>query len=209
MTEGGADRSMPETERVQMQSRLYSRHSRVSERFKAFQDTTVDTPNMYIRHSWTEHIRFQTQQRVWSTLWRNSETESAKRTQQPNKSSLSVVNIGRWTDRFLEQAATSTVTMSTRKGKKPYTERSRRESPRHIDVIFKGNVGWTRPMLVGPRGMVMGPCIVEINCIVIREFQYQLEVNRCRNEEVNFQGSSANSVGGDSGQDGRMDRRRR
>ena len=30
----------------------------------------------------------------------------------------------------------------------------------------------------------MGPCIVEIDRIVIREVQYQLEVNWCRNEEV-------------------------
>ncbi|KAH3719108.1 hypothetical protein DPMN_061939 [Dreissena polymorpha] len=59
----------------------------------------------------------------------------------------------------------------------------------------------------GAPGLVMGPCIVEIDRIVIREVQYQYEVNRCRNEEVYFQGSSANSVGGDSGQDGRTDRR--
>ncbi|KAH3708304.1 hypothetical protein DPMN_067751 [Dreissena polymorpha] len=32
--------------------------------------------------------------------------------------------------------------------------------------------------------LVMGPCIVYIYCIVIREVQYQLEVNRCRNEEI-------------------------
>ena len=30
----------------------------------------------------------------------------------------------------------------------------------------------------------MGPCIVEIDRIVIREVQYQFEVNRCRNEEI-------------------------
>ncbi|KAH3881285.1 hypothetical protein DPMN_005210 [Dreissena polymorpha] len=119
------------------------------------------------------------------------------------------------------------------------------------EVIVKGNFGWVWPMWAGcPRvgngamhkvqyqlevnqwgapGLVMGPCIVEIDhivyqfevnrCnfgwvwsmwagfpwidrIVIREVQYQLEVNRCRNEEVNFQGFSSNSVGGDSGQDG-------
>ncbi|KAH3871073.1 hypothetical protein DPMN_034267 [Dreissena polymorpha] len=52
----------------------------------------------------------------------------------------------------------------------------------------------------GASGLVMGPCIVEIYRIVIRDVQYQLEVNRCRNEE--FQGSSAYSVGGESGQDG-------
>ncbi|KAH3805214.1 hypothetical protein DPMN_133511 [Dreissena polymorpha] len=91
----------------------------------------------------------------------------------------------------------------------------------------------------GTPGLVMGPCIVEIDRIVIRDVQYQLEVNRCRNEEVNvkqelvtklhksvteksiislgdldpsglkphqkFQGSSAYSVGGDSGQDGQTD----
>ncbi|KAH3716790.1 hypothetical protein DPMN_059519 [Dreissena polymorpha] len=51
----------------------------------------------------------------------------------------------------------------------------------------------------------MGPCIVVIDRIVISDAQYQFEVNRCRNEEVNFQCSSANSVGGDSGQDGRTD----
>ncbi|KAH3873943.1 hypothetical protein DPMN_037184 [Dreissena polymorpha] len=35
-----------------------------------------------------------------------------------------------------------------------------------------------------PTRLVMGPCIVEIDRIVIREVQYQLEVNRCRNEEI-------------------------
>ncbi|KAH3716925.1 hypothetical protein DPMN_059659 [Dreissena polymorpha] len=60
-------------------------------------------------------------------------------------------------------------------------------------------------VLRGAPGLVMGPCIVEIDHIVIRDDKYQFEVNRCRNEEVNFQGSSANSVGGDSGQDGRTD----
>ncbi|KAH3815901.1 hypothetical protein DPMN_144437 [Dreissena polymorpha] len=95
-----------------------------------------------------------------------------------------------------------------------------------------------------PTRLVMGPCIVEIDRIVIREVQYQFEVNRCTNEEIivkgnfgwvwsiwverlridrivirgvqyqfevnpcrneEFQGSSANSVGGDSGQNGRTD----
>ncbi|KAH3834529.1 hypothetical protein DPMN_107858 [Dreissena polymorpha] len=88
-----------------------------------------------------------------------------------------------------------------------------------------------------------GLCIAEIDRIVIRKIQYQFEVNRCRNEEIivklqfwvgvayidrivirevryqfednrsptlitfdpGFQGSSAYSVGGDSGQDGRTD----
>ncbi|KAH3824151.1 hypothetical protein DPMN_125980 [Dreissena polymorpha] len=36
-----------------------------------------------------------------------------------------------------------------------------------------------------------------IDRIVIRDIQYQFEVNRCRNDEVNFQGFCANSVGGD------------
>jgi len=35
----------------------------------------------------------------------------------------------------------------------------------------------------------MGPCIVEIDRIVIREVQYQLEVNWCRNEEVIVKGN--------------------
>ena len=35
----------------------------------------------------------------------------------------------------------------------------------------------------------MGPCIVEIDRIVIREVQYQLEVNWCRNEGVNVKGN--------------------
>ncbi|KAH3814997.1 hypothetical protein DPMN_143516 [Dreissena polymorpha] len=39
------------------------------------------------------------------------------------------------------------------------------------------------------RRLVMGPCIVEIDRIVIREVQYQLEVNRCRNEEVIVKGN--------------------
>ncbi|KAH3866166.1 hypothetical protein DPMN_029222 [Dreissena polymorpha] len=37
---------------------------------------------------------------------------------------------------------------------------------------------------VGSPGLVMGPCIAEIDRIVIREVQYQLEVNRCINEEI-------------------------
>ncbi|KAH3771290.1 hypothetical protein DPMN_172604 [Dreissena polymorpha] len=38
-------------------------------------------------------------------------------------------------------------------------------------------------------GLVMGPCIVEIDHIVIREVQYKLEVIRCRNEEVIVKGN--------------------
>ncbi|KAH3882209.1 hypothetical protein DPMN_006142 [Dreissena polymorpha] len=62
---------------------------------------------------------------------------------------------------------------------------------RKEEVIVKGNFGWVWSMLIDP--------------IVIREVQYQFEVNRCRNEEVSCQGSSAYSVGRDSGQDGRTD----
>ncbi|KAH3859802.1 hypothetical protein DPMN_102625 [Dreissena polymorpha] len=40
-----------------------------------------------------------------------------------------------------------------------------------------------------PTRLVMGPCIVEIDHIVIREIQYKLEVNRCRNEEVIVKGN--------------------
>ncbi|KAH3725772.1 hypothetical protein DPMN_051621 [Dreissena polymorpha] len=73
---------------------------------------------------------------------------------------------------------------------------------------LKGNFGWVWSMWAGRP---------KIDRIVIREVQYQFKVNRSRNEEVNgvgvtqlltkfgedrFQGSSANSVGGDSGQDG-------
>ncbi|KAH3867690.1 hypothetical protein DPMN_030823 [Dreissena polymorpha] len=35
----------------------------------------------------------------------------------------------------------------------------------------------------GAPGLLMGPCIVETDRIVIREVQYQLEGNRCRNEK--------------------------
>ncbi|KAH3886617.1 hypothetical protein DPMN_010628 [Dreissena polymorpha] len=82
------------------------------------------------------------------------------------------------------------------------------------EIIVKGNFGWSWPMCAGrPRinrivireaifsgrglcgrgapGLVMGPCIVEIDRIVIREVQ---------NEEIIFQGSN-------SGQDGRTDGR--
>ncbi|KAH3821527.1 hypothetical protein DPMN_123291 [Dreissena polymorpha] len=37
--------------------------------------------------------------------------------------------------------------------------------------------------------LVMGPCIVEIDRIVIREVEYQLEVNWCRNEEIIVKGN--------------------
>ncbi|KAH3826672.1 hypothetical protein DPMN_128581 [Dreissena polymorpha] len=41
----------------------------------------------------------------------------------------------------------------------------------------------------GAPGLVMGPCIVEIDSIVIREVQYQLEVNQCKKEEVIVKGN--------------------
>ncbi|KAH3832774.1 hypothetical protein DPMN_106069 [Dreissena polymorpha] len=56
---------------------------------------------------------------------------------------------------------------------------------RNDEIIVKGNCMWVWPMWGGDsRGLVMGPCIVEIDLIVIRKVQYTLELNRCRNEEV-------------------------
>ncbi|KAH3799472.1 hypothetical protein DPMN_153080 [Dreissena polymorpha] len=49
-------------------------------------------------------------------------------------------------------------------------------------------------------GLVMELCKVEIDRIVRRDVQYLLEVNRCRNEEVNFQGSMARMDGQTDGQ---------
>ncbi|KAH3895922.1 hypothetical protein DPMN_020090 [Dreissena polymorpha] len=40
-----------------------------------------------------------------------------------------------------------------------------------------------------PTRLVMGPCIAEIDRIVIREVHHQLEVNWCRNEEVIVKGN--------------------
>ncbi|KAH3832189.1 hypothetical protein DPMN_105467 [Dreissena polymorpha] len=40
-----------------------------------------------------------------------------------------------------------------------------------------------------PTRLVMGSCIVEIDRIVLREVQYLLEVNRCRNEEIIVKGN--------------------
>ncbi|KAH3844352.1 hypothetical protein DPMN_086610 [Dreissena polymorpha] len=62
---------------------------------------------------------------------------------------------------------------------------------RNEEIIVKGNFGWVWPIWPGRP---------KIDLIVIREAQNQLEVNRCKNEE--FQGSSANSLGGAGGQDG-------
>ncbi|KAH3862466.1 hypothetical protein DPMN_025433 [Dreissena polymorpha] len=83
---------------------------------------------------------------------------------------------------------------------------------RNEEIIVKGNFEWAWPMWAGrPRidrivireailgchglcgrvalGLVMGPCIAEIDHIVIREVQYQFEVNRCRNEEIIVKGN--------------------
>ncbi|KAH3789488.1 hypothetical protein DPMN_167669 [Dreissena polymorpha] len=69
---------------------------------------------------------------------------------------------------------------------------------RNEEVIVKGNLGWAWSMRAGrPR----------IDRIVIRDVKYQFKINGCRNEEVYFQGSSAFNVEGDSGLDGRTDRR--
>ncbi|KAH3837817.1 hypothetical protein DPMN_111218 [Dreissena polymorpha] len=80
---------------------------------------------------------------------------------------------------------------------------------RNEEIIVKDNFGWVWPIMGGvPQvkidfivirdailggrglcgrgfpGLVMGPCIAEIDRIVIREVQYQFEVNRCRNKEI-------------------------
>ncbi|KAH3722386.1 hypothetical protein DPMN_065344 [Dreissena polymorpha] len=56
---------------------------------------------------------------------------------------------------------------------------------RNEEVLVKGNFGWGWSVGGGGApGLVMGPCIVEIDRIVIRDVQYQFEENRCRNEEV-------------------------
>ncbi|KAH3754098.1 hypothetical protein DPMN_188758 [Dreissena polymorpha] len=46
-----------------------------------------------------------------------------------------------------------------------------------------------RPTHIPTSRLVMGPCIVEIDRIVIREVQYQLEVNQCKHEEVLVKGN--------------------
>ncbi|KAH3801719.1 hypothetical protein DPMN_155380 [Dreissena polymorpha] len=67
---------------------------------------------------------------------------------------------------------------------------------RNEEIIVKGNFGWVWFMWAGPQvvqrgapGLVMGPCIVEIDRIVIREVQYQFEVNPRRNEEIIVKGN--------------------
>ncbi|KAH3897729.1 hypothetical protein DPMN_021924 [Dreissena polymorpha] len=86
---------------------------------------------------------------------------------------------------------------------------------RNKEIIVKGNFGWAWPMWMWRPRLVMGPCKVEINRIVIREcrneeiivkgnfwwawpmwagrfrveVQYQFEVNQCRNEEIIVKGN--------------------
>ncbi|KAH3728065.1 hypothetical protein DPMN_054012 [Dreissena polymorpha] len=69
---------------------------------------------------------------------------------------------------------------------------------RNEEIIVNDNFGWVWPIMGGAPQ-------VQIERIVIREAQCLFEVNRCRNEEVNLPSSSANSVGGAGGQDGRTD----
>ncbi|KAH3805597.1 hypothetical protein DPMN_133902 [Dreissena polymorpha] len=77
---------------------------------------------------------------------------------------------------------------------------------RNEEIIVKDNFGLAWPIMWPGRTRVgNGAMHIEIDRIVIREAQYQFEVNQCRNEEVDFQGSSANSVGGAGDQDGRTD----
>ncbi|KAH3853616.1 hypothetical protein DPMN_096147 [Dreissena polymorpha] len=59
---------------------------------------------------------------------------------------------------------------------------------RNEEIIVKGNFGWVWPMWAWPMWawpmwswrLVMGPCIAEIDRIVVREVQYQFEVNRLK-----------------------------
>ncbi|KAH3896939.1 hypothetical protein DPMN_021123 [Dreissena polymorpha] len=61
---------------------------------------------------------------------------------------------------------------------------------RNEEFIVKGNFGWAWSMWArAPQSLVMEPCIVEIDRIVIRDVQYQFEINRCRNEEVIVKGN--------------------
>ncbi|KAH3753373.1 hypothetical protein DPMN_188009 [Dreissena polymorpha] len=68
---------------------------------------------------------------------------------------------------------------------------------RNGEIIVKGNFGLAWPMWAGH------PRIIRI---AIREVQYQFEDIRCSLRcTQNFQGSSAYSVGGESGQDRQTD----
>ncbi|KAH3818944.1 hypothetical protein DPMN_120672 [Dreissena polymorpha] len=60
---------------------------------------------------------------------------------------------------------------------------------RNEEIIVKGNFGWVWPMWVGRLRVGNGAMHIEIDRIVIREFQYQFEVNHCRNEEIIVKGN--------------------
>ncbi|KAH3897634.1 hypothetical protein DPMN_021827 [Dreissena polymorpha] len=61
---------------------------------------------------------------------------------------------------------------------------------RNEEIIVKGNFGWAWPMWAGrSRVAIIGTCLAEIDHIVIREVQYEFEVNRCRNEEILVKGN--------------------
>ncbi|KAH3801330.1 hypothetical protein DPMN_154978 [Dreissena polymorpha] len=60
---------------------------------------------------------------------------------------------------------------------------------RNEEVIVKGNFVWVWPMWVGRLRVGNGAMHIEIDRIVIREFQYQFEVNRYRNEEIIVKGN--------------------
>ncbi|KAH3737490.1 hypothetical protein DPMN_044083 [Dreissena polymorpha] len=52
------------------------------------------------------------------------------------------------------------------------------------EMELKPDTGSLLTFLRGAPGLVMGPCIVEIDRIVIRDVQYKFEVIQCTNEEV-------------------------
>ncbi|KAH3812438.1 hypothetical protein DPMN_140870 [Dreissena polymorpha] len=60
-----------------------------------------------------------------------------------------------------------------------------------LTMLLRSRQFWASVVYVGggALGLVMGPCIVEIYRIVLRDVQYQFEVNRCRNEEVIVKGN--------------------
>ncbi|KAH3889309.1 hypothetical protein DPMN_013362 [Dreissena polymorpha] len=80
---------------------------------------------------------------------------------------------------------------------------------RNEEIIVKGNFGWAWSMWAWPMwAWPMWAGHPRIIRIAIREVQYQFEDIRCSLRFTqNFQGSSAYSVGGESGQDGRTDGR--
>ncbi|KAH3882051.1 hypothetical protein DPMN_005980 [Dreissena polymorpha] len=54
---------------------------------------------------------------------------------------------------------------------------------RNEEIIVKGNFGWLWSIWAGRPRVVNGAMqLVEIDCIVKREVQYQFEVKQCRNE---------------------------